>query len=216
MNDLHIKHIWHPETGITDTEADWRILCASEIESIQKIWSEQRARLKGTKQLAEFSERLSREWAIETGIIENIYDIDRGVTQTLIERGFQAELLTQGSTNQPRDYVIQLLKDQKAALDGIFDFVSQKRELSTSYIKELHAALLRSQTHTDAIDTLGHNVSVPLTRGDWKHYRTHQRGTASSTGIVRQSKSRRRWIAWWHFISSIVSRKLGQMCRPLG
>src|SRR6266446_2433974 len=168
MNDLHIKHIWHPETGITDTEADWRILCASEIESIQKIWSEQRARLKGTKQLAEFSERLSREWAIETGIIENIYDIDRGVTQTLIERGFQAELLTQGSTNQPRDYVIQLLKDQKAALDGIFDFVSQKRELSTSYIKELHAALLRSQTHTDAIDALGRDVVIPVTRGVWK------------------------------------------------
>jgi Fic family protein len=168
MNDHHVIHIWHPETGITDIETDWRTLSASEIDSIQKIWSEQRARLKGTEQLAEFSERLSREWAIETGIIENLYDIERGVTQTLIERGFQAELLTQGSTNRPRDYVVQLLKDQKAALDGVFDFVSQRRELSTSYIKELHAALLRSQTHTDAIDSLGRNVAVQITRGDWK------------------------------------------------
>src|SRR5277367_941078 len=139
MDEHSVKHIWSPETGITDIETDWRNLAATEIDGIRKIWSEQRKRLKGTKQLAEFSERLSREWAIETGIIEDLYDIERGVTQTLIERGFQAELLVHGSTNQPPNYVIQLLKDQKAALDGIFDFISQRRELSTSYIKELHA-----------------------------------------------------------------------------
>jgi Fic family protein len=168
MDEHSVKHIWSPETGITDIETDWRNLAATEIDGIRKIWSEQRKRLKGTKQLAEFSERLSREWAIETGIIEDLYDIERGVTQTLIERGFQAELLVHGSTNQPPNYVIQLLKDQKAALDGIFDFISQRRELSTSYIKELHAALLRSQSHTDAVDALGRNVVVPVTRGDWK------------------------------------------------
>jgi hypothetical protein len=87
MNDQNVKPIWHPETGITDIGTDWRPLAASEIESIRKIWSEQRGRLSGTKQLAEFTETLSRAWAIETGIIENLYDIERGVTQTLIERG---------------------------------------------------------------------------------------------------------------------------------
>jgi Fic family protein len=168
MSKHLIKNIWNPETGIGDIEGDWRALRASEIDGIQKIWSEQRERLKGTKQLTEFSEHLSREWAIETGIIENLYDIDRGVTQTLIERGFQAELLAHGSTNRPRDYVIQLLKDQKDALDGIFDFIRQTRELSTSYVKELHAALLRSQIHTDAVDALGRSVSVPVIRGEWK------------------------------------------------
>src|SRR5262245_39717590 len=58
MMDLKkIKHIWNPGTGITDIETDWRSISASEIDSIQKIWSEQRSRLRGTKQLAEFSER---------------------------------------------------------------------------------------------------------------------------------------------------------------
>ncbi len=96
MDEQNIRHIWPPETGIRDIETDWRTLTASEIDGIQKIWSEQRQRLGGTRQLAEFSERLSREWAIETGIIENLYDIERGVTQTLLERGFQAELLIHG------------------------------------------------------------------------------------------------------------------------
>ena len=41
-------------------------------------------------------------------------------------------------------------------------------ELSTSYVKELPAALLRSQPNTDAIDPTGRNIQVPLIRGDWK------------------------------------------------
>lgn len=166
MKDIH--NIWPTQTGIEDLPKNWQDFRASEVESIQKIWSEQRDRLKGSKQLSDFSDKLAREWAIETGVIEGLYDIDRGVTQTLIEHGFQAELMWHGSTNQPREYVIQLLKDQRDALDGVFDFVANRRELTSSYIKEIHAALLRSQETTEAIDALGREVSVPLIRGDWK------------------------------------------------
>lgn len=162
------QHIWQPKSGITDIEVPWKELAASEIESIRKIWAEQQERLKGTSQLTQFTERLSREWAIETGIIENLYQIDRGVTQTLIERGFQAEFLTHGSTNKPTSYVINLLRDQQDALDGVFSFIKQQRPLSTSYIKELHAALVRSQDHTDAQDPSGNLIEIPLIKGDWK------------------------------------------------
>ncbi len=168
MGNAITQYIWQPATGITDFEVDAQSLSASEIPFIKSVWGDQRRRLNGTSQLLEFTDRISREWAIETGIIENLYDIERGVTQTLIERGFQAELLSQGSTNRPREYVIQLLRDQKDALDGIFDFVSSKRELSVSYIKDLHAALLRSQSVTEAIDASGNFVTVELIRGDWK------------------------------------------------
>jgi hypothetical protein len=203
MDHSRTKYIWPKDTGIVDLPRDWRSLGASEIDGIRKIWSEQRERLKGTKQLSEFTERLSREWAIETGIIENLYEIDRGVTQTLIERGFQAELLAHGSTNQPRDYVLQLLKDQKAALDGVFDFISQRRELSTSYIKELHAALLQSQTHTDAVDALGRSVTIPVTRVIGKFCPTRQRGKELCLSIARPSKSHRKWTVWWPFTLNI-------------
>lgn len=162
------QHIWQPETGITDIEVPWQDLADSGTSSIKGIWAEQRERLKGTSQLTQFTERLSREWAIETGIIENLYQIDRGVTQTLIERGFQAEFLTHGSTNKPTSYVINLLRDQQDALDGVFDFIAQRRDLSTSYIKELHAALVRSQDHTDAQDPSGNLIEIPLIKGDWK------------------------------------------------
>jgi Fic family protein len=162
--------IWDAATGITGLGSDVSTLGASEIPGIKAIWTEQRNRLQGSAHLSDFTERLSREWAIETGVIENLYEIERGVTQTLIERGFQAELLSHGTTNKPRDYVIQLLKDQKDALDGVFDFVKGERPLTTSYIKELHAALLRSQSFTDGIDAQGSLVEIPLTKGIWKSF----------------------------------------------
>lgn len=162
------KAIWESETGILDLEGDPRELSASEIPGIKAVWTDQRDRLKGSAQLSDFTEKLSREWAIETGVIENLYEIERGVTQTLIEHGFQADLLSHGSTNKPREYVIQLLRDQKDALDGVFDFVKSERNLSTSYIKELHAALLRSQDTTEAIDAQGHHIDIPLIKGAWK------------------------------------------------
>ncbi|TIX93546.1 Fic family protein [Rhizobium sp. P44RR-XXIV] len=168
MTTEAMQPIWNPATGITDLESGPRDLSASEIPGIKAVWTEQRMRLKGTSQLSDFTEKLSREWAIETGVIENLYEIERGVTQTLIERGFQAELLSHGSTNKPREYVIQLLRDQKEALDGVFDFVKSDRSLSTSYIKELHAALLRSQDTTEGIDAQGHHVEIDLIKGTWK------------------------------------------------
>jgi hypothetical protein len=168
MSIVETKNIWKADTGITDIDGATLQLASSETPSIQKIWREQRDRLKGTQQLAEFTQRLGREWAIETGVIENLYEIDRGLTQTLIEHGFRAELMEQGTATQPREYVLKLLRDQQEALDGIFDFVANRRTLSVSYIKELHAALLKSQTHVEAVDSLGNDIQVPLIRGDWK------------------------------------------------
>jgi len=168
LMSTQVQNIWKLESGITDFEVPWQDLAATELKSIQKIWSEQKERLKGSEQLVEFSARLRREWAIETGIIENLYQIETSVTRTLIERGFHAEFLTHGSTNRPVSFVINLLKDQESALEGVFDFIAQRRALSLSYIKELHAALVRSQTHTDAEDPDGHAIEVPLIKGDWK------------------------------------------------
>lgn len=200
MAENQTYSIWDPNSGIADLPDDWRKLAASEISSMQKIWTEQRERLKGTKQLAEFSERLSREWAIETGILEDLYDIDRGVTHTLIEHGFRAEILTHGSTNKPRDFVIQVLKDQKNALDGVFDFVSNRRILSTSYIKELQAALLRSQTHTEAVDPKGRMITIPLIKGAWKEQPNYpvRDGTVYAYCSPEQVSSEMDRLIDWH------------------
>jgi hypothetical protein len=52
--------------------------------------------------LAEFNARLSREMAIETGVIERVYTLDRGTTELLSEKGIDAALIPrEGPTRTP-------------------------------------------------------------------------------------------------------------------
>lgn len=165
---MEILEIWPRETGITDLPEDLSALTLESVETLRRQWADLRLELQSLGALQTFSDRLSREWAIETGQIENLYDIERGITMSLIEQGFSAALLERGSTNKPPEYVLALINDQKDALEGLFEYVKQERPLSVSYVKELHAAMTRSQETTEAIDPRGNRVEVPLRRGDWK------------------------------------------------
>jgi Fic family protein len=153
---------------IEDLPPVWEQLVSSELHSLSLIWTEQSERLKDSSALKIFNERLGREWAIETGILENLYSLDRGITELLIERGIEASLIPHGTSDKPAEYVVQIVTDQKAALEGLFDFVSQRRPLSNSYVKELHQVFTRSQESVSAVDSLGKRIQIPLLRGDWK------------------------------------------------
>jgi Fic family protein len=156
---------WHP---IEDLPENWPELAAPELPALAAAWQKYREKLRDSDSLKHFNERLIREWAIETGIIENLYSIDRGVTQTLIEKGIEASLIPHGSTDKPVERILPILKDQEEVVEGLFDFVAQQRELSTSYIKQLHQAFTRHQDTTTAVDGLGRVVDVALLRGEWK------------------------------------------------
>lgn len=156
---------WQP---ITDLPANWQDLVSTEIESLAEAWNETFKTLKDTSLVELFNERLRREWAIETGIIERVYTIDRGTTQLLIEQGIDASLITHGATNRPVGEVIQIINDQREALDGLFAFVARNESLSLHYIRTLHQVLLRHQEYTEAVDSQGRLALVPLIKGDWK------------------------------------------------
>ena len=156
---------WRP---IEDLPENWPELAAPELPALSAAWQKYSEKLRDSDSLKHFNERLIREWAIETGIIENLYSIDRGVTQTLIEKGIEASLIPHGSTDKPVERILPMLKDQQEVVEGLFDFVAQRRELSTSYIKQLHQAFTRHQETDHAVDALGRVVDVALLRGDWK------------------------------------------------
>jgi len=158
---------WRP---IEDLPDDWRGLASSELAGLFAVWKVHVVRLKDSPAYQEFQIRLRREWAIETGIIEGLYDIDRGVTRTLIERGLHASLIAHGDANKPAEEIIPMLKDHEAVVEGLFDFVGQKRQLSTSYIKQVHQALTTHQETATGVDSFGHITQIPLLRGDWKKW----------------------------------------------
>ena len=156
---------WKP---IEDLPEDWTKLASSELGGLAAVWVEHYETIKDSKALKQFNERLRREWAIETGIIENLYYIDRGVTLTLIEKGIEASFIPHGSTDRPAELIVPILKDHEEVVTGLFDFVGQQRQLSTSYIKQLHQALTQHQRTTAAKDNFGTIMEVELLRGEWK------------------------------------------------
>lgn len=153
--------------SILDLPEDWLALADPELRALKSVWAEAREQL-DAEGLSRFNEKLTRQMAIETGIIERVYTLDRGVTQLLIEQGIDAAFIPHDATDKDPELVAAIIRDQHEALEGIFSFVKGERELSTSYIKELHAALLRHQDTTGALDSQGNLITVDLLKGAWK------------------------------------------------
>lgn len=157
--------VWEP---ITDIEPDLRGYRDAELAGLAPAWAQRRHELENGKALRDFNDRLARSWAIETGILERLYTLDRGVTRLLLERGFDIALLAHNDTDVAPQDLIATLEAHREALEGLFAFVRGGRSLGTSYIKELHAALTRAQEWVEAIDSLGRSGRTTLLRGEWK------------------------------------------------
>jgi Fic family protein len=156
---------WEP---ISDLPDDLERLELQELRSLDALWREKRAELEELDEMRTFREKLVRTWAIETGVIERVYDLDRGTTELLIEHGLKSSLIDRASTDKDPEFVARIIGDQRDAIEGLFDFIKRERSLSVGYVKELHATLTRSQTHVEALDQFEEPVSMPLVHGDWK------------------------------------------------
>lgn len=165
MSQPEFSHRWSP---IADLPPGYQGLALDNLNALRDVWLEQKPELEARDAVKEFNARLLRRWAIETGLIEHLYTLDRSITELLVDRGLDASLVPYGSTNGNPEHVVRMIRDQHDAVAGLFDFVAAQRELGTSYIKELHATLTANQSHVDAIDPMGRSVQVPLRRGKYK------------------------------------------------
>ncbi|HMC31641.1 MAG TPA: Fic family protein [Candidatus Angelobacter sp.] len=156
---------WEP---ITDLPPDWSSLTDGELGPLLQFWNDQRTDLEQTGALAEFNKRLGREWSIETGQIEGVYNLDLGITETLIERGIDADLIGNLPGQKPPEIIAAIIQDHADVLEGLFQFVKGSRPLSKSYIHELHAALLRHQETTAVRDQFGNLFEAKPLKGKYK------------------------------------------------
>ncbi len=162
---VQATYIWKP---IEDLPENWIELASRELESLAEIWNAQASKLQKSDALNRFNEKLSREWAIETGIIENIYYIDEATTQLLIEKGINIDLIPFGTTDKSAIEIIPVLNAHQEALEALFDLVQQKQALSLFYIRELHKIITQHQEKVDSVDAFGRKIQVALLRGQWK------------------------------------------------
>lgn len=160
------KYQWQP---IQDIPIDLYTFSDLNLRALEDEW--QTVREDASEQtLEKIVNEIKREWAIETGKIEGLYTLTKGMTETLIKHGISAKLIAHSSTNRDPELVAAMLKDQQDVIEGLFDFVVQRRQLSLSYIREMHQTFTRHQDTTGALTQEGKVVEVQLIKGDWKKW----------------------------------------------
>ena len=158
---------WKPIEPLSDIE---RGLKSEEIESLREAWRDARSRLQesGPVNLKEFNERLVRRLSIETGIIEHLYELELGTTETLVAEGFLEEHVSNASTNIEPARLIDILRDHEAAITLVMDGIGHQRDLTRGFMHEIHAVLTRNQLTYTGVDQFGRRHEVPLEPGKFK------------------------------------------------
>jgi len=158
-------NLWKP----IHFDESWTQTDTSKLDDILPSWFRKREILKsGSKEYEDFLNRLKRQHAIETGIVERLYDLKEGITETFIKEGFVESYIQHGDTNISPSKLMGYLSDHFDAIDFIFDIVKNERPISKSFILQLHQLITKNQDFSEAIDSLGRQVRVPLLKGKFK------------------------------------------------
>lgn len=159
--------IWKP----VELSQIWKVSDTSILDDISASWFERRKKLEeDSSEYSDFLSRLKREHAIETGVIERLYDLRKGITETFINEGFIKSFLSHGDTDIPEDDLISHLNDHLDSVNFVFDVVKENRPLSTSFIKELHQLVTRNQKYAEGRDNLGNKTQIQLIKGKYKEW----------------------------------------------
>jgi len=162
-----VSYEWKPILPLSEED---KKIDLSEVDSLKVAWHEakQRFQQSSANNLKEFDEKLARLWSIETGILERLYDVDRGTAQILVERGFLANYIERSNVIPNPEQLVEVLRDHRAAVDLVHDCIANSRPLTTGFIHELHSILTRHQHTVEGIDQFGDPISFPLKRGGYK------------------------------------------------
>ena len=164
MADQGVHHTWAPITDLSNEDLE---AASGELPTLMSVWDEARGEL-SEEQVEDFNERLNREWAIETGIIERIYTLDEGTTRLLIEQGIDASLIAHDDNGGSPELIAGIIRDHQEAVEWLFEVVRQQRPLTTSFVKELHALMTRKQEYAEGVDMFGRATKIRLRHGDYK------------------------------------------------
>lgn len=162
-----VFRLWKP----IEFTQNWVKCDTSVLDDIVESWYVQREKLqRNSSEYKEFMERLKRKHAIETGIVERMYDLSTGITDTFINDGFRSSILSHGDTNIEPRKLMDFLNDHLEAIDWVFDIIKEERPFSVFMINQLHQLVTRHQETAEGRDAHGNKSQIPLLRGDFKKW----------------------------------------------
>ncbi len=172
--DLHM----HEEpTEILKIDADYRPIesferwsgCTVDAER-WKHYTEQVQNLRENNEdlLRRSLEVVKKAAAIETGALENLYELPHGFTITAAYQVAHLEAAFNESTEKARPYI----QSQLEAYDMVLDFATQRRPIVEAWIRELHSEICKVQTTYRARTPMG-DEDLPLPKGAYKTMPNH-------------------------------------------
>ena len=162
---------WRPVRDLPPEAEGWGLPAYRELV---EEWKEARQRLEDRRADRTLMDIWLRErkraFAIETGEIEDLYHLRRGVTEQLVTEGFEGVRGAHSVTGDLTDDTLRgLLEDQLETLEAVFDLATGRRPLGHHTLKSLHQLLTRHQESAVGIEGLtGRRIQIPLRKGDYK------------------------------------------------
>lgn len=156
-----------------------------ELRALGSVWLEKKAALETNGAFVQFSKKLQREWAIETGIIERLYTWDRGVTEILIEQGIEASIISHkgGIPRDEAEHIQSVINDHLGIVEGLFSYIKGEEPLTEYFIRNLQAQFTAHQDYTEAVTTSGDIIKVALKKGEYKTHPNNPK-RQDGTGIT--------------------------------
>lgn len=164
-----LEAVWKPIEDLPADAASWG---SSDYRERVRRWHDVRGRLQDRAVdrtlLDIWLRERARAFAIETGQIEGLYTLRRGVTEQLIAEGFEGVRAAHAFEPGLSDQTLKgLLEDQHAAVELVFEAAAGRRRLSHHTMKSWHQLLTRHQEHAPGVRD-GRRVLIELRRGDYK------------------------------------------------
>ena len=163
--------VWRPLTAMPQGAERWEVPGYVELA---EEWAGIRAALKDRDEprafLDKWLEERGRAFAIETGQIEGLYTLKRGITERLIAEGL-AGVVGAHTVEGVADGTIQgLLRDQETAYNMLFEEdIAGGRPLTQHAVRSWHQLVTRHQETVAGITADGRRVQVPFrSKGQWK------------------------------------------------
>ena len=161
-----MDHGWRPIKPLDATVEEGLRNDLAALNRLHRSWEEFAATLDESYKRSLRRRTLSRH-AIETGIIERLYDIDWGVTETLVAEGLTREVMARHGGELSQD-VLNMIEAQFEGLNMVTEYVQQDYPLTTSFIRQLHQMITSAQEFYVATDSLGRRMQARLDHGKFK------------------------------------------------
>jgi len=160
---------WQPITALPKVNGTLEPLLKT-VDTLRSAWEDALSSY-SEEELTESRNRRLRRHAVETGIIERLYELDWGTTESLVAEGLTSEAANRAGGIE--EDTLLVIRSQYAALEYLTELVRQGTSLSVRVVREIHKLITQNQRTYEARDLLGRTVQRPLQHGEWKNHENH-------------------------------------------